>query len=61
MARLSMAHSLRFHGSRDRATWDYVGYTSWLDKAQVAFLRVMLPKQVAPTGARGAPGHYEAA
>jgi dTDP-3-amino-3,4,6-trideoxy-alpha-D-glucose transaminase len=39
-----MARILRFHGSRDRATWDFVGYNSRLDELQAAFLRVLLPE-----------------
>ena len=31
-----MANILRFHGSRDRATWEHVGYSSRLDEVQVA-------------------------
>lgn len=38
-----MVEILRFHGSRDRATWEYVGYNSRLDELQAAFLRVLLP------------------
>ena len=33
---------LRFHGSRDQATWELVGYNSRLDALQAAFLRVLL-------------------
>ena len=39
-----MARILRFHGSRDRTTWDFVGYNSRLDELQAAFLRVLLPE-----------------
>jgi dTDP-4-amino-4,6-dideoxygalactose transaminase len=39
-----MARILRFHGSRDQATWDFVGYNSRLDALQAAFLRVLLPE-----------------
>ena len=39
-----MAKTLRFHGSRDRATWEFIGYNSRLDELQAAFLRVMLPE-----------------
>jgi dTDP-4-amino-4,6-dideoxygalactose transaminase len=33
---------LAFHGSRDKETFDYVGYNSRLDELQAAFLRVFL-------------------
>jgi dTDP-4-amino-4,6-dideoxygalactose transaminase len=35
---------LRFHGSRDKVTYDYVGYNSRLDELQAAILRVQLPE-----------------
>jgi dTDP-4-amino-4,6-dideoxygalactose transaminase len=38
-----MARSLRFHGSRDKQTFDHVGYNSRLDEVQAAILRVLLP------------------
>lgn len=38
-----MARSLRFHGSRDKRTFDHVGYNSRLDEMQAAILRVLLP------------------
>jgi dTDP-4-amino-4,6-dideoxygalactose transaminase len=38
-----MARSLRFHGSRDKQTFDHVGYNSRLDEVQAAVLRVLLP------------------
>lgn len=34
--------TLAFHGSRDKATFDFVGYNSRLDELQAAFLRVFL-------------------
>ena len=34
---------LRFHGSRDKATYEQVGYNSRLDELQAAVLRVLLP------------------
>jgi dTDP-3-amino-3,4,6-trideoxy-alpha-D-glucose transaminase len=39
-----MARVLRFHGSRDQAAWELVGYNSRLDELQAAFLRVLLPE-----------------
>ena len=39
-----MARILRFHGSRDRSCWEFVGYNSRLDEIQAAFLRVLLPE-----------------
>lgn len=35
---------LRFHGSRDRVSYEEVGYNSRLDELQAAVLRVMLPE-----------------
>jgi len=35
---------LRFHGSRDKVTYEEVGYNSRLDELQAAVLRVMLPE-----------------
>src|ERR1700722_13442560 len=37
-----LARQLRFHGSRDKETFDYVGYNSRLDAIQAAVLRVLL-------------------
>jgi dTDP-4-amino-4,6-dideoxygalactose transaminase len=39
-----LARTLRFHGSRDKRTFEYVGYNSRLDELQAAVLRVMLPE-----------------
>jgi dTDP-4-amino-4,6-dideoxygalactose transaminase len=36
--------ALRFHGSRDKQTFDYVGYNSRLDEIQAAILRILLPQ-----------------
>jgi dTDP-4-amino-4,6-dideoxygalactose transaminase len=38
-----LARTLRFHGSRDKRRFEYVGYNSRLDELQAAILRVMLP------------------
>jgi dTDP-4-amino-4,6-dideoxygalactose transaminase len=35
---------LSFHGSRDKSTFDLVGYNSRLDELQAAFLRIFLPE-----------------
>ena len=35
---------LRFHGSRDKVTYEHVGYNSRLDELQAALLRVLLPR-----------------
>jgi dTDP-4-amino-4,6-dideoxygalactose transaminase len=35
---------LRFHGSRDKKLFEYVGYNSRLDELQAAMLRVFLPQ-----------------
>jgi dTDP-4-amino-4,6-dideoxygalactose transaminase len=37
------ARILRFHGSRDKASYEEVGYNSRLDELQAALLRVLLP------------------
>lgn len=37
------ARALRFHGSRDKRHFEYVGYNSRLDELQAAILRVLLP------------------
>ncbi|MEA2383963.1 MAG: hypothetical protein QOH72_3934, partial [Solirubrobacteraceae bacterium] len=36
------ARTLRFHGSRDKVTYEQVGYNSRLDELQAAILRVLL-------------------
>ena len=35
---------LRFHGSRDKKLFEYVGYNSRLDEIQAAMLRIFLPQ-----------------
>src|SRR5262249_51788379 len=37
------ARTLRFHGSRDKVSFEEVGYNSRLDELQAAVLRVVLP------------------
>jgi dTDP-4-amino-4,6-dideoxygalactose transaminase len=37
-----LARALRFHGSRDKQTFAYVGYNSRLDELQAAVLRILL-------------------
>jgi dTDP-4-amino-4,6-dideoxygalactose transaminase len=38
-----LVRALRFHGSRDKRDFQYVGYNSRLDEIQAAILRVLLP------------------
>lgn len=57
-----LARALRFHGSRDKITFDYVGYNSRLDELQAAILRILLPHLDAWTdGRRAAAAMYQAA
>ncbi len=57
-----MARMLRFHGSRDKSTFEHVGYNSRLDTIQAAVLRVLLPHLDAWTeGRRAGARHYEQA
>ncbi len=37
-----LARTLRFHGSRDKQSFEYVGYNSRLDEIQAAILRLLL-------------------
>ena len=54
--------TLRFHGSRDKQTFELVGYNSRLDELQAGILRVLLPHLDAWCDGRRAAGrHYEAA
>jgi dTDP-4-amino-4,6-dideoxygalactose transaminase len=54
--------ALRFHGSRDKQTFEYVGYNSRLDEIQAAILRILLPHlDEWCEGRRAAAGAYELA
>jgi dTDP-4-amino-4,6-dideoxygalactose transaminase len=54
------ARTLRFHGSRDKVTYEQVGYNSRLDELQAAILRVQLPHlEEWAEGRRRAASHYE--
>jgi dTDP-3-amino-3,4,6-trideoxy-alpha-D-glucose transaminase len=53
---------LRFHGSRDKSTFELVGHNSRLDEVQAAVLRVQLPHLDGwCEGRRAAAAHYERA
>jgi dTDP-3-amino-3,4,6-trideoxy-alpha-D-glucose transaminase len=52
------ARSLRFHGSRDKVTYEQVGYNSRLDELQAAILRVQLPHLDGWADGRRAAGRY---
>jgi dTDP-3-amino-3,4,6-trideoxy-alpha-D-glucose transaminase len=56
------ARVLRFHGSRDKVSYEHVGYNSRLDELQAAILRVQLPHLPAwADGRRRAAARYEEA
>jgi dTDP-3-amino-3,4,6-trideoxy-alpha-D-glucose transaminase len=53
------ARVLRFHGSRDKVSYEEIGYNSRLDELQAAILRVQLPHLDAwARGRREAAAHY---
>ena len=53
---------LRFHGSRDKTTFEMIGVNSRLDEIQAAVLRVQLPHlDMWADGRRAAAGFYELA
>jgi dTDP-3-amino-3,4,6-trideoxy-alpha-D-glucose transaminase len=53
------ARVLRFHGSRDKVSYEEIGYNSRLDELQAAVLRVQLPHLDAwADGRRAAGAHY---
>jgi len=53
---------LRFHGSKDKVTYELLGYNSRLDELQAAILRVQLPHlDEWAAGRRRAGAHYEQA
>jgi dTDP-3-amino-3,4,6-trideoxy-alpha-D-glucose transaminase len=53
---------LRFHGSRDKVSYEQVGYNSRLDEIQAAILRVQLPHlDEFADGRRRAGRHYQEA
>ncbi|HTU78161.1 MAG TPA: DegT/DnrJ/EryC1/StrS family aminotransferase [Solirubrobacteraceae bacterium] len=54
------ARTLRFHGSRDKVSYELLGYNSRLDELQAAILRVQLPHlDDWADGRRQAALHYE--
>ncbi len=53
------ARVLRFHGSRDKVSYERIGWNSRLDELQAAILRVLLPQLDAwSDGRRAAAAHY---
>jgi dTDP-4-amino-4,6-dideoxygalactose transaminase len=56
------ARMLRFHGSRDKTTFELIGHNSRLDELQAAILRVQLPYLDGWADGRGhAAAHYREA
>jgi dTDP-4-amino-4,6-dideoxygalactose transaminase len=56
------ARTLRFHGSRDKVSFERIGWNSRLDELQAAILRVLLPALDGwVEGRRAAARHYEEA
>lgn len=56
------ARTLRFHGSRDKVTYERIGWNSRLDALHAAVLRVLLPHlDEWCEGRRAAARHYEQA
>lgn len=56
------ARMLRFHGSKDKVTYEQIGFNSRLDEIQAAILRTQLPHLDRwADGRRAAGAHYEAA
>jgi dTDP-4-amino-4,6-dideoxygalactose transaminase len=54
------ARVLRFHGSRDKVSYERIGWNSRLDELQAAILRVLLPHlDDWAEGRRAAARHYE--
>jgi dTDP-4-amino-4,6-dideoxygalactose transaminase len=57
-----LARALRFHGSRDKQSFQYVGYNSRLDEIQAAILRLLLRELDGwSDGRRAAAEAYQAA
>ena len=53
------ARVLRFHGSRDKVSYERIGWNSRLDELQAAILRVLLPRlDEWAEGRRAAARHY---
>jgi len=59
--RAELVRALRFHGSRDKLTFEHVGYNSRLDELQAAILRVLLPELDRWSAGRRAAAHAYAA